>query len=63
MVKDDVNEKYNAYIQKRVSNSIWYQPDCGGSWYKDPSSSRVTVPAPFGASELNLCLFLLVFDH
>ncbi|GAA5846459.1 hypothetical protein JCM3766R1_001898 [Sporobolomyces carnicolor] len=52
VVKDDVNEKYNAYIQKRVSNSIWYQPDCGGSWYKDPSSSRVTVPAPFGATEL-----------
>jgi len=51
-VKKEIIDEYNRYIQKRVSNSIWYSPECGGSWYKDPKSSIVTVPAPFGATEL-----------
>ncbi|GAA5929924.1 flavin-containing monooxygenase [Sporobolomyces koalae] len=52
VVKKDVIDEYNKYIQFRVSNSIWYSPDCGSSWYKDRASSKVTVPAPFGATEL-----------
>ncbi|GAA5839865.1 hypothetical protein JCM5353_007698 [Sporobolomyces roseus] len=52
VVKHQVIEEYNRYIQYRVSNSIWYSPECGGSWYKHPSSGKVTVPAPFGATEL-----------
>ena len=51
VVKAEVIEEYNRYIQDRVSNSIWYSPECGSSWYKDGKSSKVTVPAPFGASE------------
>ncbi|GAA6062495.1 hypothetical protein JCM10212_001868 [Sporobolomyces blumeae] len=50
--KPDVVTEFNEYVQHRVSNSIWYSPDCGGSWYKDPASGKVTVPAPWGATEL-----------
>ncbi|GAA5990351.1 hypothetical protein JCM5350_006889 [Sporobolomyces pararoseus] len=52
VVKAEVIEEYNRYIQDRVSNSIWYSPECGSSWYKDGKSAKVTVPAPFGATEL-----------
>ncbi|GAA5962678.1 hypothetical protein JCM8115_005920 [Rhodotorula mucilaginosa] len=52
VAKASAIDDFNTYVQSRVSNSIWYSPECGDSWYKDPASQKVTVPAPWGATEL-----------
>lgn len=56
VAKPSAIEDFNTYVQSRVSNSIWYSPECGDSWYKDPASAKVTVPAPWGASKQTLPL-------
>lgn len=56
VAKPSAIEDFNTYVQSRVSNSIWYSPECGDSWYKDPASQKVTVPAPWGASKQALSL-------
>ena len=56
VAKASAIDDFNTYVQSRVSNSIWYSPECGDSWYKDPASQKVTVPAPWGASKQALPL-------
>ncbi|GAA6022059.1 hypothetical protein JCM11491_004736 [Sporobolomyces phaffii] len=55
VVKKNVIDEYNRYIQHRVSHSIWYSSECGGSWYKEPGSGIRSVsdaPSPLVAAEL-----------
>ncbi|GAA6044216.1 hypothetical protein JCM8097_002265 [Rhodosporidiobolus ruineniae] len=52
VVKDDVMQQYNRYLNTRLDQTILMSPACGGSWYKDPKTGKLVAPAPYSGTEL-----------
>ncbi|GAA5866141.1 hypothetical protein JCM8547_000611 [Rhodosporidiobolus lusitaniae] len=52
VVKDQVMQEYNRYVNERLQQTSLASPQCGTSWYKDPETDKIVAPAPWGATEL-----------
>ncbi|GAA5977977.1 hypothetical protein JCM5350_006287 [Sporobolomyces pararoseus] len=50
VVKPEVLESYNEYVQNRVQHTAWSLSTCGSSWYKS-KEGKVVVAAPWSATE------------
>ncbi|BGP57894.1 hypothetical protein JCM8202v2_005543 [Rhodotorula sphaerocarpa] len=52
VVKPEVMEAFNVFLNKRLQQTSLASPECGSSWYKDPETGKLVAPAPWGAIEL-----------